>query len=82
MAWFVRISLSSIDNAFHKRCTFPFDEGGQNTRYLQHNIDLKYHNPFKFRLPLIFASRGSEIKRERIWNFCIEMLVILKGGEL
>ena len=26
--------------------------------------------------------RGSEIKRERIWEFCIEMFVSLKGGEI
>ena len=52
---------------------------------------LQISSPFNFRLkggrkleganfkPL--KSRGSEIKRERILEFCIEMLVSLKGGE-
>ena len=57
----------------------------------------EYLIPFKFRLPLIFSPRGAqklkganlkplklrgcEIKRERIWAFCIEMFVSLKRGE-
>ena len=53
-----------------------------------------YHIPFKFHLPLIFASSGrklegqilnpmrqNKMKRERIREFCIEILSNLKLGE-
>ena len=67
-----------------------------NKRYLSQKNENTYLIPFKFRLPLIFASRGAEIegnefqtlktegsdiKTERIREFCIEMFVSLKGGK-
>ena len=43
-----------------------------------------YLIPFKFPLSIIFDSRGGggEKARERRWEFCNEMFVSLKGGEI